>query len=184
MSIVIREGFLGRDEVAYLRGKVDAITTWDERAEGDWHSRIAHADALPDAELRDVLIKIRLRVRAEIARSYALTRPLYADTLQIVRWPEGFEQHPHADAENPDGSPHPYSWRTHASIIYLNDDFSGGRIYFPHQRLAPPIRPGMLAFFPGTLAYLHGVDRVTLGTRFTLASFWTSDPLRQDGLPI
>lgn len=184
MSIVVREAFLGPEETAEILGHVARLTTWDDRAEGYWRSRIAHASAMHDEALRDRLVAIRRRVRAEIVTAYRLDRPLYADTLQVVRWPEGFEQAPHADAENPGGAPHPYAWRSFASIVYLNADFEGGRIYFPNQRLAPPIRPGMLAFFPGTLDYLHGVERIHRGVRYTIASFWTFDASRQDVLPI
>lgn len=184
MSIEIREGFLGPDEIDALLDAAHTLKTWDNSAQGYWQGRIAHANQLADGSVRDLLVDIRKRVRAEIMAAYGLTEPIYSDTLQIVRWPEGFEQQPHADAQNPDGSPHPYAWRSHASIIYLNDDFEGGRIYFPIQDLMPPIRPGMLAFFPGTLDYLHGVSKVTRGVRFTVASFWTADAQRKDTLPI
>ena len=80
-----------------------------------------------------------------------------------MRWPEGCSQRPHADSENPDGSAHPFAWRSYASILYLNVDFEGGQIYFPGLKLAPPIQSGMLVFFPGNLSHLHGVRRITQG---------------------
>jgi hypothetical protein len=184
MAIVIRENFLTPQEIADLSRSSRTLTTWDTQAQGYWHSRIAHANQLEDVGTRDRLVAIRKRVRAEIVGAYHLTRPIFADTLQIVRWPEGYEQHPHADSENPGGVEHPYSWRSYASLIYLNNDFEGGRIYFPNQRLAPAIKPGMLVFFPGTLEYLHGVSKIISGERYTVASFWTFDPERHDGLPI
>jgi hypothetical protein len=184
MAIVIRENFLTEEEIADLLRSSRTLTTWDTGAQGYWHSRIAHANELEDSGIRDRLVAIRKRVRAEIVGAYGLTRPLFADTLQIVRWPEGYEQQPHADSENPGGVEHPYSWRSYASLIYLNNDFEGGRIYFPNQRLTPAIKPGMLVFFPGTLEYLHGVSKIITGERFTVASFWTFDPDRHDGLPV
>jgi predicted 2-oxoglutarate/Fe(II)-dependent dioxygenase YbiX len=184
MSIVIKEDFLSADECSEILRGAKALSTWDTRALGYWNSRIAHADQFLDARARDRLVAIRIRVRSEIKSAYQLTRPLYSDTLQIVRWPEGFEQQPHADSENPGGAPHPYAWRAFASIIYLNDDFEGGQIYFPELELAPKIKPGMLVFFPGTLEFLHGVKMITRGERYTVASFWTFDPSRQDGMPV
>jgi hypothetical protein len=184
MAIVIRENFLTPDERSELLRCTRTLTTWDSRAPGYWHARIAHANELEDDSARDRLVDIRKRVRAEIMSAYRLTQPIFADTLQIVRWPAGYEQQPHADSENPGGVEHPYSWRSYASLIYLNNDFDGGRIYFPNQRLAPAIKPGMLVFFPGTLEYLHGVSKITRGERYTVASFWTFDPERHDGLPI
>ncbi len=184
MAIVIRENFLTPQEIAATMHCAKTLTTWDTQAQGYWNSRIAHATQLLNFDERDLLVSIRKRVRAEIIQSYGLTQPIVADTLQIVRWPEGFEQQPHADAENPNGASHPYFWRAYASLIYLNNDFDGGQIYFPHQKLAPQITPGMLVFFPGTLEFLHGVSKVARGTRYTLASFWTFDLSKHDGLPI
>jgi hypothetical protein len=184
MAIVIRENFLTPQEIADVMHCAKTLTTWDTRAPGYWNSRIAHADQLKDLGAKDRLVGIRKRVRWEITRAYHLIQPIFADTLQIVRWPEGYEQQPHADSENPGGVAHPFSWRNYASLIYLNNDFEGGQIYFPNQRLAPKITPGMLVFFPGTLEYLHGVSRIDRGDRYTVASFWTFDPSRQDGLPL
>jgi predicted 2-oxoglutarate/Fe(II)-dependent dioxygenase YbiX len=183
-AIIIKEAFLSAEECAGIVQVAKTLTTWDARAEGYWKSRIAHVEQFVDSAVRDKLVEIRKRVRCEIVGAYQLTTPLYSDTLQIVRWPQGFEQQPHADAENPNGVPHPYSWRAFASLIYLNDDFEGGQIYFPNLGLAPTIKPGMLVFFPGTLEFLHGVRTITRGERFTLASFWTFDAARQDRLPV
>jgi predicted 2-oxoglutarate/Fe(II)-dependent dioxygenase YbiX len=184
MEIVIREGFLSPEEVADVSKCAQAITTWDDSASGYWKSRIAHAGQLNDPTFRAKLINIRQRVRVEIATAYNLTEPLFADTLQVVRWPEGFEQKPHADSENPNGVVHEFHWRRYASLIYLNNDFEGGRIYFPNLNLTPTITPGMLVFFPGTLKYLHGVSKITKGMRYTVASFWTFDRTKWDGLPL
>jgi len=184
MTVVIRENFLTPKEIAELVHFAKAFTDWDAQDKGIWNGRFVHAARLDNPQVREQLLTIRRRVRAEIVGAYQLTRPLFADTLQVVRWPEGIDQRPHADSEYPDGTPHPYAWRNYASIVYLNDDFEGGQIYFPDLGLAPPIRPGMLVFFPGTLDYLHGVSRITRGVRYTVASFWTFDPNRWDGLPI
>jgi hypothetical protein len=184
MPVIIRKNFLTDEEIVEVLHCARTLTTWDTRAQGYWSSRIAHADQLEDTRVRDRLVAIRKRVRSEITRAYQLSRPLFADTLQIVRWPEGYEQQPHADSENPGGVEHPYAWRAYASLIYLNNDFEGGQIYFPSLGLTPAITPGMLVFFPGTLEYLHGVRKVDRGVRYTVASFWTFDPGRRDGLPI
>jgi len=184
MAIVIKESFLTSDEAADILSYAKTLTTWDTRALGFWNARIAHADAFAEARFRDLLVAIRKRVRAEIVRAYGLSQPIFSDTLQIVRWPEGYEQQPHADSENPSGAPHPYFWRAYASLIYLNNDFEGGQIYFPNQGAAPMIKPGMLVFFPGTVEFLHGVSMITRGERYTVASFWSFDHTRQDVLPI
>lgn len=168
----------GCDLLASYCASADA--PWLQTAPDDvWTNRtIPHSLARPD--IRRALETIRDRLIALVMNAYDLKKPLYADSLSLTRWRAGDEQGMHADSENMDGSPHPYPWRNYGAIIYLNTDFEGGEIYFPLQEITPPITPGMLAFFPGTLDYLHGVTKVTSGTRYTLATFLTHDIAHRD----
>jgi predicted 2-oxoglutarate/Fe(II)-dependent dioxygenase YbiX len=137
-----------------------------------------------DAELRNEMLTIRLKVKRLINDHYQLEQELYCDIFQFVRWQPGVELLPHADSENMDGSYHPYSYRKFASIIYLNNDYDGGEIYFPTTDFTPQITPGDLISFPGTVDYLHGVTKITSGTRYTIAGFFTHDPKHHDGYRI
>lgn len=128
--------------------------------------------------------KIRKRAAKAIKADYGITAPVYADTMQLVRWRPGDDQAPHADCEEPDGRPNQSPWRAFASIIYLNDEFEGGEIHFPKLGLKPPIKPGMLAYFPSTRDYLHGVTKITSGMRYTHSCFYTFDQTRHDGHPV
>ena len=147
-----------------------------------WQGRFIHACDVKDKEIQQLLITNRLNIIKEIKKAYKIEQELYGDLLQFVRWPEGYELHPHADSEEPDGSPHPFHYREYACITYLNNDFEGGNIYFPRKdNLSPTIEPGTMVFFPGTLEYLHGVKGVTDGVRYTIASFFTTDKKYHDG---
>lgn len=99
---------------------------------------------------------------------------LIPELLNITRWPEGYELHPHADAEEPDGRQHQYWWRRFGAIIYLNNDFTGGELHYPNLNISVKPEPGMLAVHPGTLEFLHGVRPVIGNTRYTLTSFFKS----------
>lgn len=100
---------------------------------------------------------------------------LWCDTMNFVKWWDGYIQQPHADGEEPDGSEHIYSWRKFGCVYYLNDDFDGGEIHFPNFGVEIKPKPNMVAFFPGDVAHLHGVRNTTNGIRHTLASFWGFD---------
>lgn len=65
------------------------------------------------------------------------------------------------------------------SIVYfLNDDFAGGELVFPafDLRIAP--EAGMLVCFPSDHHFVHGVDPVTHGHRYTIVNW-----LRVEGIP-
>ncbi len=155
---------------------------WNERLRPDdvWYSRMIDPIDMPP-KLLALMGKIRRRAARHIARDYGITEPLYADTLQLVRWRPGDKQAAHADCEQPDGRPNQFPWRAFASIIYLNDEFEGGRIHFPKLGLEPPIKPRMMAYFPSTADYLHGVTEVAAGMRYTHSCFYTFDPAHHDG---
>ena len=109
----------------------------------------------------------------QIKQSFELVSEIYPDYLGLVRWNVGDSQAPHADGENPNGDAHPFNWRNFGCVYYMNDDYEGGEIYFPNQDITLKPKPNTLVFFPGTLEYLHGVNPVTSGVRYTLTSFWT-----------
>ena len=132
------------------------------------------------------MLDYRIRIKNKIHDHFSVTHPLYADIFQFVRWNVGDELWPpHADAEQLDGSPHPFAYRTYAAVTYLNTDFKGGEIIFPtHNNFSPKIQPGMLVAFPCTLDYLHGVSKVTSGTRYTIAGFFTLNQGHKDAYRI
>jgi hypothetical protein len=182
----ICEDFVSAEERAMLLAHAkspDAVWETYMPPTDSWYARIMNPHQMPPAVMA-LMGQIRQRAAIEIKRQYGITDPVFADTLQLVRWMPGHDQHPHADAEEADGSIHLYPWRAFASIIYLNNDFEGGQIYFPRLGLEPPITPGMMAFFPGTLDYLHGVRPITAGIRYTIASFYSFDASQHDGYPI
>ena len=139
-----------------------------------WSGRTLFYDSIKDITIKNLILentKFGLSILSQNTN-----KPLYCEHLSIARWPEGYDLEPHADAENPAGlAPHPYPWRNFAMVTFLNQDFDGGVLYFPNQKLEIQPKAGYTIFFPGTLEYLHGVSRITKGNRYTIASFLTYD---------
>ncbi|TRD10470.1 hypothetical protein FGU71_00330 [Erythrobacter insulae] len=148
-----------------------------------WHGRLINPRSMSPKILK-LMAKIRQRIAEHIRSHYEITDPVYADTLQLVRWRPGDNQSPHADCMEPDGRPNGTPWRAFASIIYLNDEYEGGGIHFPERGLKPEIKPRMLAYFPSTNQYMHGVEPITSGLRYTFSCFYTFDKHRHDGHPV
>ena len=65
------------------------------------------------------------------------------------------------------------------SIVYfLNDDFVGGELKFPELDLVIKPKAGTLVCFPSDHHYIHGVNPVSVGHRYTLVTW-----LRVQGMP-
>lgn len=63
-----------------------------------------------------------------------------------------------------------------SSVLYLNDDYQGGQIYFPNQGFYyTPRRGDAIMFTCGGHEYLHGVKHV-VGRRYTVPMFHSARP--------
>jgi hypothetical protein len=102
----------------------------------------------------------------------------------IVRWPVGAMQFPHADKElheGPDaGKENNFPWYDLGTVFYFNDDYEGGELFFPKQDLAFKPKARAVYFFPGDMNFIHGVNRITDGTRYTSPWFWTITELERN----
>ena len=60
----------------------------------------------------------------------------------------------------------------YATIIYLNNDYNGGEIFFTNKDLELKPKPGSLLIFPGNDEFDHGVRHVQAGPiRYVLVGF-------------
>ena len=91
------------------------------------------------------------------------------DLLNFNRWLPGLDQPPHIDACP--GLEH----RQISVLLYINEDYKGGDLYFPNQNYTFKPTPNSCVIFPGDDEYPHGVTPIEEGIRYTLSSFWTED---------
>jgi hypothetical protein len=112
----------------------------------------------------------------------------------LNRWRVGRDQLPHIDyflddedndqkviEQYESGSPEffenfkeNFKTKNYSTLIYLNDDFVGGELYFP-QYSDLTIKPieNLSICFKGDTKHLHGVKMVEEGIRYTISIFWT-----------
>lgn len=147
-----------------------------------WSGRVLYiTDILKNRpEAAEVMRQAQIGVTEKLREFYELKAPVYADTVHIVQWKEGLFMQPHADRANPDGSPHDFPYRDFASIIYLNDDYDGGEVYFNGLDIVLKPKAGMLVAFTGGWYHEHAVLKVTKGTRLTMPAFYTFDETKKD----
>lgn len=65
-----------------------------------------------------------------------------------------------------------------AALTYLNNDYTGGELYFPNYDIIIKPEPGELIFFPGTEHYVHGVRKITSGNRYVMQNFLSTPKLK------
>jgi hypothetical protein len=144
-----------------------------------WEDRVATRDTLlkadPTGEVIAILGRVIERMTPHIREKFQVE--VTPTDAAIVRWPKGAMQFPHADKElheGPDaGTPNEFPWYDLGTVFYLNDDYEGGELFFPLQDIKFKPKPRAAYFFPGDKNYIHGVTKVTSGTRYTAPFFWT-----------
>jgi hypothetical protein len=165
--VSINENYLPINEFEKYLNFSKQINNWGNRdINNTWSGRVIYQNSI---ENFNYLKSVELKIKKE----FQLSSDIYPDYLGIVKWETGDYQHSHADGELPDNKQHPYHWRDFGCVLYLNDDYEGGEIYFPNQNIEIKPKPNTLVFFPGTMEFLHGVKPITNGIRYTLTSFWT-----------
>ncbi len=185
-DFVFVPGFLTAAECAVLaeaaRGPSAQQHVDDIAGPQYWKGRIAFfTDVLANyPEAAALMRRAQRRITEKLQDFYALTTPVFADTVQLVQWREGMFMQPHADRANPDGSPHGMPHRDFASIVYLNDDYAGGELYFPRLDMLMKPTAGMLVAFTGGWHHEHAVLSVRSGLRLTMPAFYTLDSAKAD----
>lgn len=121
---------------------------------------------LPVNFINKVINRIRQSIELEFERSVSL------NTINAQKFGPGGYGHPHSDNTDESGNPTHLEINKYSGIIYLNDSYSGGEIYFPDHNLK--IRPssGSLLIFPGGKENIHGVNEILSGDRYSIVSFW------------
>jgi hypothetical protein len=170
----IKNSFLSLNSAAKL---VDLLSTTDgwERSDIEfWDNRVINSrrvNELFGPEINSLIFDIITRVKDFITEEYNLQKPLIPDIVTLCRWFPGMEQPPHAD-DMTNSEVKGFEHRVFGAIIYLNDDYVGGKTYYPNYNIEILPEVGKLAVHPGDVNHIHGVTKIEENIRYTLASFW------------
>ena len=104
-----------------------------------------------------------------------LGQPLdWYESPELMRYRPGGLYIKHADSQNM--NPVTRQWnkvidRDLSLLVYLNEDFEGGELYFERFRYRLRPRAGMAVLFPSDNRYVHAAEQVTKGERFVIVSW-------------
>lgn len=188
-NIVELENFMTPEELERISTFARSIKEWDYtethyNEDGTiiydseyWKDRVATGTTIDkqDPEIYPLIHSVVDRLKIEIDNFFKVDA--WATSPAIVRWLPGQFQHPHADKELHEGEnagkPNDFPYYDLASLFYLNDDYEGGKLYFPKQGIEFKPKAGAAYFFPGDMNYIHGVSTIESGIRYTCPFFWT-----------
>lgn len=118
-----------------------------------------------DKAVFDALDKIANLVFEKVKLEYPYRfLEISKDQIHIAKFENGPGMHEHFDISRPNDI---------ATILYLNDDYIGGEIYFPEYSISIKPKAGDLVMFPDNEMYVHGVKGVSGGPRYTLPRWFT-----------
>ena len=100
---------------------------------------------------------------------------LVSDSWQILRYGKSQHFDSHAD----DGLRYP---RTISTTAYLNDDYTGGEIYYKHFNLYYKPSRGDILVFPSNYVYNHKVIPVEEGIRYAVVNWFRWKTMKVDML--
>jgi predicted 2-oxoglutarate/Fe(II)-dependent dioxygenase YbiX len=97
--------------------------------------------------------------------------------IEFVYYSTGTKYWPHADGQsiNKNIATRGDIQRDITCVVYLNDDYSDGEIYFQFFDIAVKPNPGDIMIYPSSWQYTHGVEPV-IGDRYALVIWFKTDP--------
>lgn len=122
---------------------------------------------LPESIFKDIETNIKAFVEYSRGREVVLQ-----SAPHIQKWFVGGFAAPHSDNSDFDGNYNGFQRNKCSSLIYLNDDYEGGEIFFPQHKIRIKPKKGQLVAFEGGHYNIHGVTEVTKGVRYTNGFFW------------
>lgn len=164
-DIWIQENFLSPEEISYFRNILDNMSEekWNEAKNPiEWYNGKTSA-ALEE------LKPINNRITDIVAPSYEPT-----PNLSFTRMFPGDSMHEHKDTCEEEEATSNDDFGTcaitrYGVVVYVNDDFEGGELYYPELDLKYTPKAGDLVIHGALIN--HGVAEVTSGTRYAYASF-------------
>jgi hypothetical protein len=89
----------------------------------------------------------------------------FMESINFVRYEVGQHFSVHTD--------HGFSYTcTLSSLVYLNDDYEGGELWFPYINLKFKPKKGDVLFFPSTYIFAHGAMPVTEGVKYSAVTMF------------
>jgi len=149
----------------------------------NWHTRSISLDKVYNEDVRKLLYIVNYKVSILCTKSYNVDY-VYPEFGNLVYWAPGMKLGVHADnmwIDRPK-DPHYCSHRDFSAVIYLNDDYEGGKTFFNDSGYEVEPKTGKLIYFTSGKEDAHGVTEVISGHRY-IFTLWFTKNQKQIFLP-
>lgn len=190
-DIVVYENFIDAETAAKLVKVLDkhaelGLITWMPISFYESYSSVLPQDNDEHVENEELPSDIFSKVKQGIIEAVASVHELDPKVISQIgyhtqKWEPGAYARRHSDNTDEHGHSGAFTRSRYAAFLYLNDDFEGGMLQFPDQKISLQPKVGMLAAFDGGFNNMHEVTLITSGVRYTLGSFW--DDREEDAYP-
>jgi predicted 2-oxoglutarate/Fe(II)-dependent dioxygenase YbiX len=185
-NVISKEGVAFIMEHAKRQKKVDLSVFDPEQSNQTKNTKFSVDKKVRDTQMLDLediageIIDLFRNVVTNVINPFYEFEVKDSELPQLLHYGVDGHYMPHCDGESlwkPPGN-EPLIWRKStdrdlSTVLFLNDEFEGGDFVFPELRVRVRPEPGMLVCFPSTHEYLHGVEPVTKGTRYSIVNWMT-----------
>jgi hypothetical protein len=167
---------MNQDELKILHDWSDIVyATNKDSLDYDFKVRQALKDGLKE-NANTIIDKYKIKIKLTAEKLFQtnleydeLANKGHLDTNHLNLRHPGFETELHSDNFDKNSN---YDWSGHLSnLVYINNNYRGGEIYFPQHELKIKPEPGMFISFPGNFYNRHGVVPVD-NNRYALSVFF------------
>jgi hypothetical protein len=133
----------------------------------------------------ETLVDAMSACASEYAKIYGIDKEMLAYADYALRFPEtkyginkyyeGQYMGPHVDWNEFNSD------ITYTIVVYLNDDYEGGELFFVDPSIDIKIKPkaGSIVMFPSTMPYLHQSCEITKGRKMLITHHWKNNSLQK-----
>lgn len=170
------KNFVNIEQIKEIIEYLNITSDWRILKNSIWNSRTIPLNNISNNNIRFIIQQIILRIQKIIYTEYNVNKIIYADSVDLCRWFPGTEQDPHCDdMSNVQDQFIIHGHRKFGTIIYINNNYTGGRTYYPDHAYEIIPEVGKLAIHPADCVHKHGVTKIEDNIRYTIACFWTFD---------
>jgi Rps23 Pro-64 3,4-dihydroxylase Tpa1-like proline 4-hydroxylase len=165
---------------------IDAVPWYQKNTK----QNVLYFNEIPEGKIKEIIKKSRDIICKELEEKTG--EKIYPHVTTIVLWKEGQFMNRHNDDGDirKDPKENIFSHRHFTSVLYLNDDYTGGETYINNDGSLNPewssevnnlkdfiSRPkkGSCVTFYADRRNIHGVNKINSGTRIVISSWYTKD---------